>query len=175
MRWWSVLLVPMAAACVSVPASSAEETAEAACPDERADIPAEWTGWDKARPLVAVSTQGDLGAPFAVREAVDLTLRPDPEVTYVTLPKGAGEASSFGGLAAVHVESAGRYSVGLSKPAWIDLTRDGKPTESVAHGHGPACSPIYKAVAFDLTPGDYVVEISGNETADIRVMLASDG
>jgi hypothetical protein len=175
MRRWCVLLAPMAAACVSVPAFPAEETAEAACPNGRSDIPAEWNGWDKARPLAAVTAQADLGAAFAAGQAVDLTLRPDPEVTYVTLPKGAGEASSFGGLASVHVERAGRYSVGLSAPAWVDLTRDGKTTESVAHGHGPACSPIYKAVAFDLTPGDYVVEISGNETADIRVMLASGG
>jgi len=165
----------MLAACASVPAFPAEEKAEAVCPNGRTEIPVEWAGWDKARPLPAATAQGDLRAPFVVGEAVDLTLRSDPEVTYVSLPKGAGEASSFGGLALVHVERGGRYSVGLGAPAWVDLTRGGKPAESVAHGHGPACSPIYKAVAFDLSPGDYVVEISGNEVADIRVMLASGG
>jgi hypothetical protein len=175
MRWWIVLPVAIAAVCVSVPASAAEEAGQAACPNGRTDIPAEWAGWDEARPLAAVAAQGDLGAAFAVGQAVDLTLRPDPEVTHVTPPKAPVEASSFGGLASVHVARAGRYSVGLSAPAWVDLTRDGKPTESVAHGHGPACSPIYKAVAFDLAPGDYVVEISGNKSADIRVMVADGG
>lgn len=172
---WTVLLAPMAAACVSAPAFPAEEAPEAACPNGRTAIPAEWAGWDKARPFAGKTARADLGAAFAVGQAIDLTLRPDPEVAYVSLPKGAGEESSFGGLALVHVDRAGRYSVGLGAPAWIDLTRDGTPAESVAHGHGPACSPIHKAVVFELTPGDYVVEISGNEVAEIRMMLVSGG
>lgn len=179
MRWWTVLPVAMAAVCVSVPASAAQEAAEAACPNGRTDIPAEWAGWDKARPLTAVAAhegdQGDPDAAFAVGQAVDLKLRPDAEVTHAKPPKAADGASSFGGLALVHIARAGRYSVGLGGPTWVDLTRDGKPTESIAHGHGPACSPIRKAVAFDLAPGDYVVDLSGNKTADIRLMITEGG
>src|SRR5690606_5523868 len=62
-------------------------------------------------------------AGFAVGEAVRFSLHPDGEVAYLTLPQGAGEAASFGGLVSFTVERAGVYSVGLSEPIWVDVVQ----------------------------------------------------
>lgn len=149
--------------------------AQAACA-EPAALPSEWSGWDEARALAAVARPADLSAAhFAAGEAIDLALLPDPQVEYVTLPQGEGEAESFGGQARFSVATAGRYGVGLGAGAWVDVTRDGRPTPAVAFGPGPACTAVRKVVAFDLVPGDYVLEISGNETPGLRVMVAAGG
>lgn len=108
---------------------------------------------------------------FAPTEAVLLMLHPDPQVTYVTLPKGGGEESSFGGLAVVRVADGGRYMVGLSEPAWVDVAQHGTASETRTFGRGPACSGIRKGVTFDLVPGDHVVEISGGMTDRIGVIV----
>jgi hypothetical protein len=152
-------------------------TADAACPNGRtAALPAAWSGWGKARALLAAtSTDGVGAAVFAPGEAIDLALRPDPEVKYVSLPQGEGEEASFGGLASFRIETAGRYGVGVGAGAWVDVSRDGKATPTALFGPGPACTAVRKVVAFDLVPGDYVLEVSGNETSELRVMVAAGG
>ncbi len=57
--------------------------------------------------------------------------------------------------------------------AWIDVVRDGKPLESIAHGHGPACSGIRKIVDFALQPGRYLVSIDGNEAPEVSILVAA--
>jgi hypothetical protein len=139
-------------------------------------LPPVWSAWNAAVPLDAATSAGAAGtARFVPGRAIDLRLRPDPEVAYVSLPQGEGEATSFGGLASFRVEQAGRYGVGVGAGAWIDVSRDGKPTETALFGPGPACSPVRKVVAFDLVPGDYVLEISGNQTPVLRLMVAESG
>lgn len=171
-RWFLALVVPSLAAC----ATASPLPAEVACSNGRTELPAAWAQWNAARPIVAATTVAGAGAArFVAGEGIDLKLRPDPEVAYVSLPQGEGEAESFGGLAAFRIETAGRYGVGLGAGAWVDVSRDGKPTPTALFGPGPACSPVRKVVAFDLTPGDYVLEISGNETPDLRVMIAAGG
>lgn len=160
-------------ACATAPAPL---PAEIVCPNGRTEIPPAWSGWNAARPLAAAASTGALDtARFSAGEAIDLVLRPDPEVAYVTLPQGEGEADSFGGLAVFRVDTAGRYGVGLGAGAWVDVSRDGKATPTAAFGPGPACSPVRKVVAFELVPGDYVLEISGNEVPELRVMVAAGG
>lgn len=104
--------------------------------------------------------------------AFDVTLHPDGEVSYLTLPTGAGEPASYGGLARFHVERGGAYVVGQGGFAWVDVVRDGKALSTVAFGHGPACTGIRKVVTFDLVPGDYVLEVSGSSTPILRVIVA---
>jgi len=110
-------------------------------------------------------------ARFATGEPVRLLLLPDGEVTYLTLPKGEGEAASFGGMASFTVEQAGTYRVGLSEPVWVDVVEDGKPAETLRFGPGPACSGIRKAVSFELKPGVHVLEISGGKTPEAGVLV----
>jgi hypothetical protein len=163
----SLVLAPIVVLfCASVGASAQDSQAEQqAC----ATVAEPW----KAPRAIASARDaaGAAQAPFAVGEAVRLALHPDGEVSYATLPKGEGEAASFGGMASFTVEQAGTYRVGLSEPVWVDVVQGGKPAETVRFGPGPACSGIRKAVAFELTPGQHVIEISGGTTAEAGVIV----
>lgn len=128
--------------------------------------------WRAPRAITSArDAAGAAQASFAIGEAVRLALHPDGEVAYVTLPKGEGEAGSFGGMASVAAEQAGTYRVGLSEPVWVDVVQDGKPAETVRFGPGPACSGIRKAVSFALGRGLHVIEISGGTVAEAGLIV----
>lgn len=113
-------------------------------------------------------------APIALGRAVRAGLVPVAQVRFALPPEKAGAPETFGGLLAFDVPSGGRYRVALGAVAWIDLVRDGKALASVAHGHGPACSGIRKMVDFDLTPGRYVMQVSGAPERVIAVEIMSE-
>jgi hypothetical protein len=128
--------------------------------------------WKAPRAIASTrDATGAAQAPFAVGEPVRLSLHPDGEVAYLTLPQGEGEAASFGGMASFTVEQAGTYRVGLSEPVWVDVVQDGKPAETVRFGPGPACSGIRKAVSFDLRQGMHVLEVSGGTLPETGVLV----
>lgn len=161
-----VLALMVVLFCVSTAASAQETQAQPQACATTAEP------WKAPRAIAAArDAAGAAQAPFAMGEAVRLTLHPDGEVAYVTLPKGEGEAASFGGMASFTIEEAGTYRVGLSEPVWVDVVQDGKPAETVRFGPGPACSGIRKAVSFALRPGPHVIEISGGTTAEAGVIV----
>ena len=61
--------------------------------------------------------------------------------------------------------------VAIDSAAWLDVVADGKSLEAVAHGHGPDCSGVRKMVDFTLAPGTYLLQIVGNGTAKLRVLV----
>lgn len=161
------VLPALLASCGAFSPAAAQES----CAD-RSTIPAEYAGWEAARPLESAKAAGGLAAAaLAPGEARDLALHPDGEVAYLTLPEGAGEPSSFGGMAAFDIAQAGTYRVALGDFAWVDVSREGKVAETVKFGHGPDCTPIRKIVDFPLEPGRYTLEVSGNVAPRLRVML----
>jgi hypothetical protein len=128
--------------------------------------------WNSPKELAAARDQAGLAAThFAPGEPVRFTLHPDGEVAYVTLPKGAGEEASFGGIASFTVTEPGLYRVGLSEPVWVDVVENGKPAESVKFGPGPECSGIRKAVSFRLGAGEHVLEMSGGTIVSLGVVI----
>lgn len=128
--------------------------------------------WHDARNLLAASDRAGLdGVRFTPGEAVRFELRPDGEVAYLTLPQGAGEAASFGGLAGFSITQAGAYRVGLSEPLWVDVAQGGRPAGTVRFGPGPACSGIRKAVVFHLEAGEHVLELSGGTENTVGVLI----
>jgi hypothetical protein len=134
--------------------------------------PPQYAAWTDARPVASASDEAGLAAaPFAVGQAIDLTLHPDGEVAYLTLPKGEGEASSFGGMASFEVTQPGLYRVALGLSVWVDVVSDGQPAETVAFGRGEDCSPVRKRVEFRLEPGPHVLEISGSTKPEMRLMV----
>lgn len=138
--------------------------------------PPEFSGWVSSRALTSVAAQARLAsATFDTGVAIDLRLHPDGQVTYISLPKGAGEAGSYGGLAQLHVEHAGIYKVGIGDFAWIDLTRDFKPMPTLSFGHGPECTGIKKVVIYGLEAGDYAFEVSGEKAPSLRVIVVAEG
>lgn len=79
--------------------------------------------------------------------------------------------SGGSGSTTLPVMAAGRYRVALDQPGWIELTRDGRVLESVAHGHGPRCSSIRKIVEFDLQPGAHQLKLTKIAKDQARVMV----
>lgn len=160
LRWGILLLGVGLAGCATAPAPACETAFPQA--------------WISPRPLASATAAARLApARFEIAQPVALRLHPDPEVAYVTLPQGEGEETSFGGLATFTVERAGLYSVGMGASPWVDVSRDGQPTPTVAFGRAPECSAARKFVSFELAPGDYVLEISGNESAELVLVVVA--
>lgn len=128
--------------------------------------------WAGVETRVSGTTQAN-AAEFAIvpGQAAMLRLHPDHEVSYITLPVGEGEESSYGGMVTVRIAQPRRYMVGMSESAWVDVAQGGAPVEAEIFGPGPSCSGIRKGVSFDLAAGDVVVEFSGNLVPEIGVIL----
>jgi hypothetical protein len=166
MKYWCVL----ALAVVAAPAI-AQETVPAPCPAAPARLPAELAGWTNATPVTAAATAADIGkALIPVGSRADIALLPAAQVQFLA-PEKTPAAATNGGMVHFTVPSARTYRVALGAGAWIDVVRDGKALASAAHGHGVPCTPVRKTVDFALTPGDYVLQISGNHDATLSVLI----
>jgi len=154
----------LAAALLQASAPAHDRCPEAVAP------PAELSGWASPRPLGAGRTVGR-ATMLTPGVAVAARLPSTRDVRYVVRPEKPGGSVSYGGVFAFTVTPPGRYRVALGSGAWIDVLADGKPATSVAHGHGPACTGIRKMVDFDLAAGRYVLQVAGNGTADLPLMV----
>ncbi|WP_174296718.1 homogentisate 1,2-dioxygenase [Sphingomonas bacterium] len=141
------------------------------CPTPAA-LPPELAGWTAAVPVKAAVSGEPATATIEPGRGVRATLSPVDQLRYPVAPGHAGEPGTTGGLLAFAVSRAGTYRVALGAGAWIDVVRDGRALVSIAHGRGPACSPIRKTVDFTLAPGRYLLEVSGNATPVLALMIA---
>jgi hypothetical protein len=142
------------------------------CPAEAVPLPAELAGWPARTPLTAAAdAAGTQAATLAIGKAVDLALRPASDMRYARTPEKPTAGNSHAGMVSFTVDRAGTYRVALGTAAWIDVVRDGTAIMSIGHGHGPACSGIRKLVDFPLTPGRYVLQITGNATAETSALV----
>lgn len=165
-RMTAVVLVSL----LSFASPASAQQAKPQCPAQAEPVPAALSGWN-TRASLASGADAATAAVIVPGKRYDLRLRPIPAVTYPT-KLAKEDVPGFGGIAAVIVAEPGTYRVALGAAPWVDVVRDGAALESIAHGHGPACSGIHKVVDFTLVPGRYFVTISGNETADVAVMVA---
>ncbi len=156
--------------------------AEAACPTTPVPLPTGLEGWARKQPVRAGDTAGTATI-LPLGTGVTVTLLPTPQITYaVRAKKPVGPASS-GGIFAFAVPARGRYRVVLGSAAWIDVLRDmtrgtsgvappiPSPVPSVAHAHGPDCTGLRKMVDFDLMPGRHLLQVVGNSTAVLPMMV----
>lgn len=142
------------------------------CPAQPAALPPELQGWSNAQALAAASSAGGLAAAkLTMGSRADVTLSRTPQVDYPLRPEKPGGSVSYGGLLSFEVTRGGTYRVALGSGAWIDLVRDGAAVTSTAHRKGPDCSGIRKMVDFALTPGKYVLQIAGNGSDKLSVLL----
>lgn len=148
----SLLLVQSAAACTPV-------------------IPAELKGWSPAVAVAAGRSVARVGT-VTIGKGARVTLAPANAVVLLIPPGKAPPVGTSAGLLAFDVPIAGRYRVALGAAAWVDVVVAGKATTSVAHGHGPACSPVRKQVDFDLRPGRHTLQVTGGRIATLDVMVA---
>lgn len=116
-----------------------------------------------AAPETCAAIDADLKPPFAGWATTGTGMAMDRAFQ---LPAQNGAAS-----ASFAITDPGRYRIALDQSGWIDLLRDGKPLESVGHGHGPDCSTIRKVVDFDLTPGRYTLRLTKLTRASAKTMI----
>ncbi|WP_198665910.1 MULTISPECIES: homogentisate 1,2-dioxygenase [unclassified Sphingomonas] len=139
------------------------------CPETPVAPPADLAGW--VRPVPLVAGRDAAHAPtLAPGQAVTATLSPVATVTTAAASARTAKPAEQGGLFAVSVSAAGRYRIAAGSAAWIDVAADGRPLTSVAHSHGPACSGIRKMVDFDLSPGRYLIQVTG-DAATLPLMI----
>ncbi|WP_404713144.1 homogentisate 1,2-dioxygenase [Sphingomonas sp. MMS24-J13] len=142
------------------------------CPADPVAPPPALAGWVGR---VAVSAAG---RPDAIDTATilpgrgaDVALLSVPDVTYPVRPSHPGGTVSYGGLLGFTVTQAGTYRVGIGSGAWLEMVRDGQALLSTAHSPGPACTGLRKMVDFALTPGAYLLEISGNGSPTLPLLV----
>ena len=167
-----LLLVLAAQASVHVLPPKAEGNVHASptlkvCPATPV-IPRALAGWQAMTAIAAKATP----APIRIGTGVRATLLPATAVSYPVAPARRSKAGTNGGLFAFDVARAGRYRIALGAGAWIEVVQGTRALTSVAHGHGPECSPVKKMVDFDLKPGRYVLEVAGSPTAMLGLMVA---
>jgi hypothetical protein len=160
------VLLALAATQVAAPMHDAE-----ACPTGLTALPAGMESWSRPSATKA-GTNAASATKLTIGTAVAANLMPTPKVTYAMRPEKPGGSVSSGGVFQFTVDAPGRYRVALGSGAWVDVLSGTTPAISVAHGHGPACSTIRKMVDFDLQPGRYLLQIAGNGTPTLPLMVA---
>ena len=118
------------------------------------DLPRAFAGWNATPGKTLV-----MGTPTV--------LAASSSVAWAVPPKKPGK----GAVATFRVTRAGRYQIGLSDGAWIDVVRSGKALPSSKHGHGPLCTGLRKIVGFVLTSGTYTLQLAAMPAAETRVMI----
>ncbi|EZP74432.1 hypothetical protein BV96_00522 [Sphingomonas paucimobilis] len=137
-----------------------------------AELPAPLASWRSPTPLrAAADTKAAARTTLTPGQAVTLTLRQTPKVSYAVRPAKPGGGVSYGGLASFTVAQSGTWRVALGSGAWVDVVIDGKAAESVAHGHGPNCSGIRKMVDYSLHPGRYTLQIAANGEERLTLLV----
>jgi hypothetical protein len=139
-----------------------------ACPTPAAPLPAAMAG--RSAPVQAAA-----GRELAIGRAARVSLAPTATVRFAAAPERAGKPGDRGGAYAFRIASAGMYRVALDSAAWVDVVGGGKPIASAAHGHGNRCTGIRKMVDYRLTPGRYVLQLSGATQPAAVVMVARFG
>ena len=107
-----------------------------------------------------------------VKENVMDGVRPVAELQPAVAPHNARDGgATTGARLDLEIAAAGTYRVAIDHGAWIDLVKDGQPLRPAANGRGPACSSIHRILDFALTPGRYVLQLSGTVAASARLLV----
>lgn len=152
-------------------ASASPMAATAPCAATPAPPPPELIGWAAMAPVVAGTNAA--GAPLVpLNQGARLTLGDAAAVHFAMAPGHAPAPGTSGGIVALTIAAAGRYRVALGAGVWVDMVKGGVNLRSIAHSQGPACTGIRKLVDFDLVPGNYLLQLSGNAAPTLAVMVA---
>ena len=159
-------LLVLTAIVTAAPALAEEMSAP--CPQPV--IPAaELAPWTTPTRITAAASDANLPqARLRVGQAAVVALHPAEAVRYPATP---GKAGVQGGLVEVTIAQAGTYRVALGAPGWVDVLAEGKPVQSIAHGHGQPCSGIRKIVDFPLRPGRHIVVLSAGAVEPMQMLV----
>lgn len=155
-------LAPAIAATAQTPAPKVMPMPAPVCTAPAA-LPPAFAGF--AHPVPAAQ-----GSEVLLGEAATLDLAPGTQ--FAVPPGHAPAGGTFGGTLGFDVTDPGTYRVAVGAAIWIDVVRDGASVKSTAHDRGPACTAVRKTVDFALTPGHYVLQLSGSDKPGVTVQVA---
>lgn len=136
-------------------------------------LPPELQGWKTLSYIGSAKNAEDLaGATLTLNSASLVGLLPTPKIQYVARPVNEGGTVSYGGLFQITIKECGVYRVVLANASWIDMIKDGKGVQSVAHSHGPEHSGIRKMVDYTLDEGTYTLQLSAGADTTSAVLIA---
>lgn len=136
-------------------------------------LPSELQGWKTLSYVGSAKNAEELsGAALTLNSASLVGLLPTPKIQYVARPVNEGGTVSYGGLFQITIKERGVYRVVLANASWIDMIKDGKGAQSVAHSHGPEHSGIRKMVDYTLDEGTYTLQLSAGADTTSAVLIA---
>lgn len=169
-----MILVILLTALATAPAAPGGSAA-LACTADDANLPTDLRSWAQGSHALnaAADPRGRLPSLVPGRRAA-LTLKSASQIRFARAPEQSRSPSdSHGGLVRLNITSGGTYRFAAATPVWIDVLRSGRPQASVAHGHLAPCTSIRKVVEFNLSPGAYVVQLSGNPGPRADLLVAA--
>ncbi len=135
-------------------------------------LPTELTAWKSLSYVSAAKSANELSnASLVLNNASLVGLHPTPKIQYVTRPTNEGGTVSYGGLFQITIKERGLYRVVLANASWIEMVKDGKSAQSVAHAQGSKNSGIRKMVDYYLDEGTYTLQLSAGADTTSAVLV----
>jgi hypothetical protein len=139
---------------------------------KEAILPTELTAWKSLSFVNSAKSANELsGASLELNKASYVGLINTPKIQYVARPTNEGGTVSYGGLFQIDVKESGIYRIALGNASWIDLVKNGKSVQSVAHAQGPENTGIRKMVDYPLETGIYTLQLSAGADSTTAVLV----
>lgn len=122
-------------------------------------------GWAKPEQHRAARSP-DLKFALKPDASYELALLPQDQVKFAV---GEVRRKGLAGVAAIDVPKAGTLTVMAGNRTFVDLVRDGKALDLSGEPAHPDCPGVRKALTFKVSPGRYVLQLSGSEDATVRL------
>jgi hypothetical protein len=128
-----------------------------------AALPANYAPWRSPAPA---------GGTLHPGTAVQIAMRPIAELQAAVPPHQARDGgATMGARLDLEIGTAGTYEILVDHAAWIDLVQGGTALRSTARAQALPCSTVRKIVDFSLSPGRYVIQLSGTAAASARLLV----
>lgn len=135
-------------------------------------LPTELTAWKTLSFVGAAKSSNELSdASLELDHASLIGLLPTPKIQYVNQPVNEGGSVSYGGMFQITLKESGLYRIVLANASWIEMVKNGKGAQSVAHSHGPDNSGIRKMVDYNLEAGTYTLQLSAGADTTSAVLI----
>jgi len=104
--------------------------------------------------------------------AVQIPLRPIAELQAAVPPHQARDGgATTGARLDLEIAAPGSYEILVDHSAWIDLVQGATALRSTARAPAMPCTTVRKIVDFSLSPGRYVIQLSGTTAASARILV----
>lgn len=139
---------------------------------QEANLPSELNAWKSLSYINAAKNRDELpNAMLILNKASFVGLHNTPKIEYITRPDKEGGTVSFGGIFQIKIEENGIYRVALGNASWIDLSKEGKLIQSIAHNRGEENSGIRKMVDYPLEIGTYTLQLSAGGDSTTALLI----